>query len=46
MVCLCSTGVRAAQYEELIQIGFRDIYPLEGAIEAWSRNVNPEVPRY
>ena len=27
-------------------LGFRDVYNLEGGIEAWSRDVDPEVPRY
>jgi monothiol glutaredoxin len=47
IVCLCHTGVRSRHAaEELVQIGFRDVYNLEGGIEAWSRDVDPEVPRY
>jgi monothiol glutaredoxin len=32
--------------EGLIQMGFSDVHNLEGGIDAWSRDVDPDVPRY
>ena len=47
IVCQCHTGVRSrGAAEGLIEMGFREVYNLEGGIEAWSRDVDPEVPRY
>jgi monothiol glutaredoxin len=47
IVCQCHSGVRSQHAaEELIEMGFRDVYNLEGGIDAWSRDVDPEVPRY
>jgi monothiol glutaredoxin len=47
IVCQCHTGVRSrSAAEDLVQMGFREVYNLEGGIEAWSRDVDPEVPRY
>jgi monothiol glutaredoxin len=47
IVCMCHTGVRSrAAAEGLVGMGFRDVYNLEGGIDAWSRDVDPEVPRY
>jgi monothiol glutaredoxin len=47
IVCLCHTGVRSQSAAEgLVQMGFSDVYNLEGGIDAWSRDVDPDVPRY
>jgi monothiol glutaredoxin len=47
IVCLCHTGVRSRHAAEgLVQMGFSDVYNLEGGIDAWSRDVDPDVPRY
>jgi monothiol glutaredoxin len=47
IVCQCHSGVRSrSAAEELVELGFRDVYNLEGGIDAWSRDVDPEVPRY
>ena len=47
IVCQCHSGVRSRNAaEELVAMGFRDVYNLEGGIDAWSRDVDPEVPRY
>jgi monothiol glutaredoxin len=47
IVCQCHSGVRSqAAAEGLVALGFRDVYNLEGGIDAWSRDVDPEVPRY
>ena len=43
----CHHGVRSrAAAEELLREGFTNVYNLEGGIEAWSRDVDPSVPRY
>lgn len=47
LVFQCHHGVRshaAAQY--FVGLGFESVYNLEGGIEAWSRDVDPDVPRY
>lgn len=47
LVVQCHHGVRSQRAaEELVAAGFRDVYNLVGGIEAWSREVDPEVPRY
>jgi monothiol glutaredoxin len=43
----CHHGVRSrAAAEQLLREGFTNVYNLEGGIEAWSRDVDPSVPRY
>ncbi len=43
----CHHGMRSrAAAEELVGDGFTNVYNLEGGIEAWSRDVDPSVPRY
>jgi monothiol glutaredoxin len=43
----CHHGVRSrAAAEQLLREGFTNVYNLEGGIEAWSREVDPSVPRY
>lgn len=43
----CHHGVRSLRAaEHFRERGFREVYNLEGGIEAWSRDVDPEVPRY
>ena len=43
----CHHGMRSrAAGERLLQEGFTNVYNLEGGIEAWSREVDPSVPRY
>jgi monothiol glutaredoxin len=47
IVFQCHHGIRsqsAAEY--FLQAGFRHLYNLEGGIDAWSRLVDPGVPRY
>lgn len=47
IVCQCHSGIRSrAAAEGLVAMGFRDVYNLEGGIDAWSRDVDPDVPRY
>jgi monothiol glutaredoxin len=47
LVVQCHHGVRSQRAaEELVAAGFRDVYNLVGGIEAWSSEVDPQVPRY
>jgi adenylyltransferase/sulfurtransferase len=47
IVVQCHSGVRSEQGARLLkQAGFENVYNLEGGIEAWSREIDPTVPRY
>lgn len=47
IVMQCHSGVRSEQGARLLQeAGFANVYNLEGGIEAWSRDIDPTVPRY
>lgn len=47
VVVQCHHGVRSrAAAEHVLRMGFRNVYNLEGGIDAWSREVDPGVPRY
>lgn len=47
LVIQCHSGARSEQGAKLLQqAGFANVYNLEGGIEAWSRDVDPTVPRY
>jgi monothiol glutaredoxin len=47
LVFHCHHGMRSqAAAEYFLQQGFRDVSNLRGGIEAWSREVDPKVPRY
>lgn len=47
VVCLCHHGMRSAQVVAfLMRQGYDSVYNLAGGIEAWSRLVDPQVPRY
>jgi molybdopterin/thiamine biosynthesis adenylyltransferase/rhodanese-related sulfurtransferase len=43
----CHSGKRSAQAVELLQQhGFTKVYNLEGGIDAWSDQIDPNVPKY
>jgi monothiol glutaredoxin len=43
----CHHGVRSrAAAQRFVELGFREVYNLAGGIDAWSREVDPKVPRY
>jgi monothiol glutaredoxin len=43
----CHHGTRSRRAaEDLLREGFTNVYNLEGGIEAWSREVDPSIPRY
>jgi monothiol glutaredoxin len=47
LVFYCHTGVRSMSAAEHYRAeGFTDVHNLEGGIDAWSREVDPSVPRY
>ncbi len=47
LVFQCHTGVRSrAAAERFRQLGYKDVYNLEGGIEAWSIEIDSSVPRY
>jgi monothiol glutaredoxin len=44
---LCHHGNRSAQAaEHFRQLGFREVYNVEGGIDAWAEHVDAEIPRY
>lgn len=46
-VCICHHGIRSAQAAaRLAQAGWERVLNLRGGIDAWSRAVDPAVPRY
>jgi len=47
IVCICHHGARSAQVAMFLESrGFTKLYNLQGGIDAWSRDVDPSVPRY
>jgi monothiol glutaredoxin len=47
LVFYCHHGMRSqAAAERYLREGFKKIYNLEGGIDAWSREIDPAVPRY
>lgn len=47
IVAYCHTGMRSAQAVKfLTELGFRKVQNLVGGIDAWSRKVDPSIPRY
>jgi rhodanese-related sulfurtransferase len=46
-VVLCHHGARSFQVAAYLRAnGFDNVYNLAGGIDAWSRTVDPSVPRY
>ena len=47
IVVYCHHGVRSQRAAEgLVSSGFRDVWNLDGGIDAWSTEVDPDVARY
>lgn len=47
IVCICHHGGRSANVGMFLEArGFKRIYNLLGGIDAWSRQVDPNVPKY
>ena len=47
VLCFCHHGASSAQVVAFLErAGFASAYSLAGGIDAWSRDVDPGVPRY
>jgi len=47
IIVLCHHGVRSAMAADFLERnGFESVSNLEGGIDAWSREVDSEIPRY
>ena len=47
IVVMCHSGVRSMQVAGYLhQRGFMNVFNLAGGIDAWSREVDPLIPRY
>src|SRR5690606_10253324 len=47
VVFSCHHGMRSRNAaERFLREGFKNVYNLEGGIEAWSQKIDPKVPRY
>lgn len=47
VVFMCHHGMRSRNAaERYLREGFKNVYNLEGGIEAWSQKIDPKVPRY
>ena len=47
IVLHCHHGSRSQRAgEHLLKMGFRDVYNVTGGIDAWSQEVDPNIPRY
>ena len=43
----CHHGMRSRNAaEQALQAGFKNVYNIEGGIDAWSQTVDPTIPRY
>jgi monothiol glutaredoxin len=47
LVFFCHHGSRSQNAaEQYLREGYKRVYNLEGGIDAWSRDVDPSVPKY
>jgi rhodanese-related sulfurtransferase len=47
VVCVCHHGARSAQVAMFLESrGHKNVFNLQGGIDAWSRQVDPSVPTY
>ena len=47
LVCFCHFGIRSADAAiYLAEEGFKNVFVMEGGIDGWSVEVDPDVPRY
>ena len=48
IVVLCHAGIRSLQMGHWLmeQHGYRDVWNLQGGIDAWAVQVDPKMPRY
>ena len=47
LVVMCHLGGRSRQVAQyLASVGFDKVFSLKGGIDAWSTEIDPQVPRY
>lgn len=47
IVVYCHHGMRSMQVALFLQeVGFEQLYNLDGGIDAWSRQIDPSIPTY
>ena len=47
VVVICHHGVRSFQVSIFLDhSGFRNVYNLQGGVDAWARDVDPNMPKY
>ena len=47
IVCICHHGARSANVGMFLEgRGFKQVFNLQGGIDAWSRQIDPKVPLY
>ncbi len=47
IVCICHHGMRSAQVAHFLERqGYGSVYNLSGGTDAWSTQVDPQLPRY
>ena len=47
LIVVCHHGIRSARVTEFLRMnGFDNVWNLAGGIDAWSRHVEPDMPRY
>jgi rhodanese-related sulfurtransferase len=47
VVVMCHSGARSLRVAEYLSgNGFRQVFSLRGGIDAWSTEIDPQVPRY
>jgi rhodanese-related sulfurtransferase len=47
IVMICHLGVRSYRAGLILkQAGFANVYNLQGGVEAWARDVDPNMPKY
>lgn len=47
LVVVCHVGARSRQVAGfLLAAGFKQVFNLTGGIDAWSQEIDPQVPRY
>ena len=47
LVVMCHSGARSRRVTEfLLSNGFLNVFNLRGGIDAWSTEIDPQVPRY
>src|SRR4029077_13149 len=47
LVTLCHTGMRSLKAREILMgAGFGNVRSVAGGIDAWSREIDPAIPRY